>query len=63
MERLFRALKDEAIWSNELNSFDPALEAILAWIVDYNTEHPRASLGERSPAETRAEAAQHRTEA
>ena len=63
IERMFRTLKEEAIWPNELDSFDQALAAILAWMIDYNTERPHASLGERTPAEARAEAAQHKAAA
>ena len=32
-------------------------------MIDYNSERPHASLGERTPAEARAEAAQHKTAA
>jgi hypothetical protein len=32
-----------------------------AWITDYNAERTHASLGERTPAEARAEAVQHKT--
>jgi putative transposase len=63
IERMFRTLKEEAIWPNEFDSFDQALEAILAWMIDYNHERPHASLGERTPAEARAEAVQHKTAA
>lgn len=63
IERMFRTLKEEAIWPNEFDNYHQALEAILAWIEDYNTERPHASLGERTPAEARAEAAQHKTAA
>lgn len=63
IERMFRTLKEEAVWPNEFDSYDQALEAILAWMIDYNTERPHASLGERTPAEARAEAAQHKTAA
>jgi putative transposase len=63
IERMFRTLKEEAVWPNEFDNYDQTLEAILAWIIDYNTERPHASLGERTPAEARAEAAQHKTAA
>jgi putative transposase len=63
IERMFRTLKEEAIWPNEFDSFDQALAAILAWMIDYNHERPHASLGERTPAEARAEAVQHKTAA
>lgn len=41
-----------------IHTFDQALAAIMAWIQDYNTERPHASLGEPASAEARAEAAQ-----
>jgi len=63
IERMFRTLKEEAIWPNEFDSYDQALAAIQAWITDYNTERPHASLGERTPAEARTEAVQHKTAA
>lgn len=63
IERMFRTLKEEAIWPNEFDNFDQALAAIVAWMIDYNTERPHASLGERTPAESRAEAAPHKTAA
>ena len=63
IERMFRTLKEEAVWPNEFDSFDQASEAIRAWMIDYNHERPHASLGERTPAEARAEAAQHKTAA
>ena len=63
IERMFRTLKEEAVWPNEFDSHDQALAAIVAWIEDYNTERPHASLGERTPVEARAEAAQHKTAA
>ena len=63
IERMFRTLKEEAIWPNEFDNYDQALAAIVAWIEDYNTERPHASLGERTPAEARAEAVQHKAAA
>lgn len=63
IERMFRTLKEEAIWPNEFDSYEQALAAIEAWIQDYNHDRPHASLGERTPAEARAEAAQPKTAA
>jgi putative transposase len=63
IERMFRTLKEEAIWPNEFHSFDQALAAIVAWIQDYNTDRPHASLRERTPSEAYAEAAQHKAAA
>lgn len=60
---MFRTLKEEAIWPTEFDDYDRALEAILAWMIDYNAERPHDSPGERTPAEARAEAAQHKTAA
>lgn len=63
IERMFHTLKEEAVWPNEFDDYDQARTAVKEWITDYNTEHPHASLGERTPAEARAEAAQHKTAA
>ena len=63
IERMFRTLKEEAVWPNEFDSFDQARTAVEEWITDYNNDRPHASLGERTPAEARAEAAQHKTAA
>ena len=63
IERMFRTLKEEAVWPNEFDNFDQASDAIRTWMSDYNHERPHASLGERTPAEARAEAAQHKTAA
>jgi len=60
---MIRTLKQEATWSTEFYRFDQAPAAILAWIIDNNTERTNASLGERTPAEVRSEAAQHKTTA
>lgn len=54
IERLYRTLKEECVWPNEFASFDEALAAITAWVLDYNTERPHDSLGQRTPAEARA---------
>ena len=57
------ASKEEAIPPNEFDNYEQALAAIEAWIQDYNHDRPHASLGERTPAEARAEAAHHQTAA
>lgn len=64
IERVFRTLKEEAIWPNEFGCFEEALAAIEAWVLDYNTERPHDSLNDRTPAEARAEAlTNHKTAA
>jgi putative transposase len=63
IERMFRTLKEEAIWTSEFDTYDQALNAIITWMDDYNNDRPHASLGERTPAEARAEAANHKTAA
>jgi putative transposase len=63
IERMFRTLKEEAIWTSEFDTYDQALEAITTWMDDYNNDRPHASLGERTPAQARAEAAQRKTAA
>ncbi len=40
IERLYRTLKEECVWPNDFPSFNEALAAITAWVVDYNTERP-----------------------
>ncbi|MDA9802798.1 transposase [bacterium] len=56
IERMFRTLKEEAIWTSEFDTHDQALATIMAWIQDYNAERPHASMGDR----TLSEAAQHK---
>ena len=63
IKRVFRSLKEEAIWPNDFDGYDQALVASLAWMVGYNTNRPHASLGERTPGEAQAEAAQHKSAA
>jgi len=57
IERLYRTLKEECVWPNDFQSFEEALAAITAWAIDYNTERPHDSLGQRTPAEAREAAA------
>jgi putative transposase len=57
IERLYRTLKEECVWPNDFDSFEEALAAITAWVLDYNTERPHDSLGkDTTPAEARAAA-------
>lgn len=56
IERLYKTLKEECVWINEFQSFDEALAAITEWALDYNTERPHDSLGQRTPEEARTEA-------
>ncbi len=65
IERLYRTLKEECVWPNDFISYDEALDAISAWVIDYNTERPHDSLGkDTTPAEARAAALnEHKTAA
>jgi putative transposase len=65
IERLYRTLKEECVWPNDFTSYDQALDAITAWVIDYNTARPHDSLGkDTTPAEARAAALdQHKTAA
>lgn len=36
IERMFRTLKEAAIWPNEFDRFDQALAAMVAWMCDHN---------------------------
>jgi putative transposase len=65
IERLYRTLKEECVWPNDFTSYDQALDAITAWVIDYNTARPHDSLGkDTTPAEARAGALdQHKTAA
>lgn len=57
IERLYRTLKEEAVWPNDFANYEEALDAISAWVIDYNTERPHDSLGkDTTPAEARAAA-------
>ena len=56
IERLYRTLKEECVWPNDFASFDEALTAIEAWVLDYNHERPHDSLDDKTPAEARAQA-------
>lgn len=53
VERLYRSLKEEAVWPVEFADFAEALAAIEAWVTDYNHERPHQSLGYRTPLEVR----------
>lgn len=65
IERLYRTLKEECVWPNDFISYDETLDAISAWVIDYNTERPHDSLGkDTTPAEARAAALdEHKTAA
>jgi putative transposase len=57
IERLYRTMKEEAVWPNDFTSYDEALDAITTWVIDDNTERPHDSLGrDTTPAEARAAA-------
>lgn len=57
IERLYRTYKEECVWPHDFASYDEALAATSAWVIDYNHERPHASLGkDTTPAEARATA-------
>lgn len=56
IERLYRTMKEECVWPNDFNSYQEALDAIQAWVLDYNEHRPHQALRDHTPAETRAEA-------
>jgi putative transposase len=57
IERLYRTLKEECVWPNDFISYDEALDAIGAWVIDSNPARPHDSLGkDTTPAEARAAA-------
>jgi transposase InsO family protein len=50
------SLKEECVWPNDFASFDEALCAIEAWVID-NNQRPHDNLGRDTvPAEARARA-------
>jgi len=57
IERLYRTYKEECVWPHDFASYDEALAATTAWVIDYNHERPHDSLGRDTvPAEFRAQA-------
>jgi putative transposase len=51
IERLWRSLKQEAVYLEELTDGFKARHVIKDWITFYNTERPHSSLGHRTPDE------------
>ena len=49
IERLWRSLKQEAVFLYELQDGFQAKRVIKDWISFYNTERPHTALDERSP--------------
>ena len=49
IERLWRSLKQEAVYLHELQDGFQAKRVIKDWIVFYNTERPQTALDKRSP--------------
>lgn len=64
IERLYRTYK-ECVWPNDFNSYDEALAATTAWVIDYSEHRSHDSLGRDTvPAEFRARALdEHKTAA
>ena len=56
IERVFLTLKEECCWITEFASYQEALAAIQAWVLDYNHNRPHQSLADATPAEARAAA-------
>ena len=51
IERLWRSLKQEAVYLEKLTDGFKARSVIKNWITFYNTERPHSSLGHRTPHE------------
>ena len=51
IERLWRSLKQEAVYLEELSDGFKARRVIKNWIAFYNTERPHSALGRRTPDE------------
>ena len=49
IERLWRSLKQEAVYLHELQDGFQAKRVIKDWISFYNTERPHTALDKRSP--------------
>jgi transposase InsO family protein len=54
-ERVIRTMKEEVIWLRDWKNAAELREALLAWVVRYNTRRPHQALGWKTPAEYRAE--------
>ena len=54
VERLYRSLKEEAVWPEDFRDFEEAHAALSAWVHDYNHERPHQALRYRTPAEARS---------
>jgi putative transposase len=65
IERLYRTYKEECVWPNDFASYEEALAATTAWVIDYNEHRSHDSLGrDVVPAEYRARALdEHKTAA
>ena len=44
-ERMIRTMKEELIWSNELQSFEQLRLSLAAWVREYNSRYLHSSLG------------------
>ena len=51
IERLWRSLKQEAIYLEEITDGFQARRVIKNWMVFYNTERPHSALDRRTPGE------------
>lgn len=57
IERFFRTIKEECIWTKRFKSRNEALEEIHLWMDKYHNERPHSALGYETPAEFRKRAA------
>ena len=51
IERLWRSLKQEAIYLEEINDGFQARKLVKNWMAFYNTERPHSALDRRTPDE------------
>ena len=52
IERLWRSLKHEAVYLEEINDGVQALKVLKGWMPFYNTNRPHSALDRRTPDET-----------
>jgi len=55
VERLIRTMKEEVVWLRDWESAEELRQALLDWMVRYNTRRPHQALGWLTPAEYRAQ--------
>lgn len=55
IERFFRTLKEECVWSRQFKNRDEAFGVIATWIDKYHKERPHSALGYQTPEAFRKE--------